>query len=75
MFIGQLTGAALGVVPTIFLTAPASWYAGKKQLSLRSFSSGDKLKMCLAIATTTFVLSTLPEVPIYRTERGVREPP
>lgn len=71
MFVGLFIGEFVAIVPIVVLSFPAVLYKWKsKSPWLEScperLSYGDKVKMCLAIAATTCLLSTLPEIPVYR---------
>ena len=59
------------MVPIVILSFPAVWYKWKYTSSWlescpKRLLYGDKVKMCLAIASTACILSALPEAPTYR---------
>ena len=71
MFVGQFIGAFVAMVPIVILSFPAVWYKWKNTSSWlescpKRLLYGDKVKMCLAIASTACILSALPEAPTYR---------
>ena len=66
MFVGQSIGVLVAIVPIVVLFFPAVWYKSWLESCPKSLSYGDKVKMCLAIASTTCILSALPSAPVYR---------